>query len=86
MLFYAMVALFAFLHAEVAKLADAPDLGSGPERGMSSNLFLGKHFKINNLQRQAKICIDTRSHRVPEFVLEFAPFPKIKQPTSVFGP
>jgi len=24
--------LFAFLHAEVAKLADAPDLGSGSER------------------------------------------------------
>ena len=67
-------------------MADAPDLGSGLARGMGSSPFLGKYFDINKLQRQAKLCINTRSHRVPEFVLKFAPFPKIKQSTSVFGP
>ena len=42
--FYAIVALFAFLHAEVAKLADAPDLGSGGAilRGSSPLLGTGK--------------------------------------------
>ena len=42
LLFDAIVALFAFLHAEVAKLADAPDLGSGSERIRGSSPLLGK--------------------------------------------
>jgi hypothetical protein len=70
------MALFPVFVAEVAKLADAPDLGSGPVRGMSSNLFLGKHFKINELQKQAKLCIDTRSHRVSEFVARIRAIPE----------
>ena len=39
--FYAIVALFAFLHAEVAKLADAPDLGSGGAILRGSSPLLG---------------------------------------------
>jgi hypothetical protein len=35
--------------AEVAKLADAPDLGSGPERGMGSSPFLGKYLEAGSL-------------------------------------
>ena len=37
---YGLIAV-RFKEAGVAKLADAPDLGSGPERGASSNLVLG---------------------------------------------
>ena len=39
--FYAIVALFAFLDAEVAKLADAPDLGSGGVILRGSSPLLG---------------------------------------------
>jgi hypothetical protein len=36
----------------VAKLADAPDLGSGLERGIGSNPFPGKYLKIRDLQKR----------------------------------
>jgi hypothetical protein len=37
--------------AEVAKLADAPDLGSGLARGMGSSPFLGKYLKGKGLHK-----------------------------------
>src|SRR6516165_1135864 len=49
LLFHAIVALFAFLHAEVAKLADAPDLGSGSERIRGSSPLLGNQLKTKYL-------------------------------------
>ena len=48
--FYAIVALFAFLHAEVAKLADAPDLGSGGAILRGSSPLLGKYLNMRSLQ------------------------------------
>jgi hypothetical protein len=44
------MALLALLSAGVAKLADAPDLGSGLERGIGSNPFPGKSLKIRKLR------------------------------------
>jgi hypothetical protein len=44
------MALFAFLDAEVAKLADAPDLGSGGEILRGSSPLLGKCFDSRYLQ------------------------------------
>src|SRR6266436_6210701 len=47
--FDTIMALFSFFHAEVAKLADAPDLGSGSERIRGSSPLLGKYLKISHL-------------------------------------
>src|SRR6516164_1650391 len=43
--FDAIMALFAFLKAEVAKLADAPDLGSGGAILRGSSPLLGKSLQ-----------------------------------------